>query len=190
MEDRERLIREYIDRSIEVKRSMAREQSALLLAIGDKCVETLQAGGAIYLCGNGGSAADAQHAATELIGRFLRERQALPAVALTTDTSILTAVGNDYGFQDIFARQVEGLMTGNDLLVGISTSGRSENVLRAVTAARNKGAFTVGLTGAPGEPLASAADLCLCVPSDYTPHIQEAHVLALHIICDLVERAF
>jgi D-sedoheptulose 7-phosphate isomerase len=186
----EPLIQSAIEESNRVNTRLGREQTAVIRRIAESLTQVLRAGGTIYLCGNGGSAADAQHVAAELVGRFLRQRRPLPAVALTTNTSILTALANDYGFGQVFARQVRAQLTERDLLAGISTSGRSENVLLALEAAREKGAQTVGFTGSPGEPLASQADACLCVPSNQTPRIQEAHILAWHIICDLVDQAF
>jgi D-sedoheptulose 7-phosphate isomerase len=158
------------------------EQCALRFA------ETLRRGGKILIMGNGGSAADAQHLAAELVGRFLLERRALPAIALTTDTSILTAVGNDYGFDEVFARQVEALAMSGDLVLGISTSGNSTNVIKALTAAREKGCQTIGLLGRDGGMTAGVVDLALTVPSQETPRIQEAHQLIIHIVCDLVEK--
>jgi D-sedoheptulose 7-phosphate isomerase len=151
-------------------------------------VKTLQAGGKILIAGNGGSAADAQHFAAELVGRFLLERRALPALALTTDSSILTAVGNDYGFEQIFSRQVEALASRGDLFIGISTSGNSENICRAVESARNLGCSTLSLVGGDGGRLANLSDLALVVPSSHTPYIQEGHLLLIHLLCDLVER--
>jgi D-sedoheptulose 7-phosphate isomerase len=159
-----------------------------IAAIADRLAACLARGGTIYLCGNGGSAADAQHVAAEFVGRFLRERRPLPAVALTCNTSILTAVGNDYSFAEIFSRQVRAHATGQDCVVGISTSGRSPNVLAAVEAARAIGAFTIGFTGAAGHDLARLCDECFLAPSTYTPHIQESHLVAWHLICDQVER--
>lgn len=154
--------------------------------------EALSANGKLLLCGNGGSAADAQHIAAELVGRFRRERHALPAIALTVDTSILTAVGNDYGFEQIFARQIEAFGQANDVLVVLSTSGRSRNVLQAVEQARKQGLYTIGLTGRFGgfakSPLTESVDLCLCVPAEDTALIQQAHMAILHIVCDLVEQ--
>jgi D-sedoheptulose 7-phosphate isomerase len=162
----------------------------MIVEIADLLTDVLHAGGTIYLCGNGGSAADAQHVAAELVGRFLRERRPLPGVALSTNTSILTAVGNDYGFDQVFARQVQAQVSEHDVVVGISTSGSSKNILLALDVARAQGAQTVGFTGSPGEPLASRSGLCLCVPSSDTARIQEAHILAWHILCDLVEQSF
>jgi D-sedoheptulose 7-phosphate isomerase len=164
------------------------EHFGMLAAIASRLLGCLQNGGTIYLCGNGGSAADAQHVAAEFVGRFLRERRALPAVALTCNTSILTAIGNDYDFSEIFARQVKAHVGPKDCVVGISTSGRSANVLKALAAAREAGAATIGFTGAAGHELAALCDECLLAPSDHTPRIQEAHLVAWHLICDAVER--
>jgi D-sedoheptulose 7-phosphate isomerase len=159
-----------------------------IAAIAARLSACLAAGGTIYLCGNGGSAADAQHVAAEFVGRFLRERQPLPAVALTCNTSVLTAIANDYDFTQVFARQVRAHAGPKDCVVGISTSGRSRNVLEALAAARAVGAATIGMTGADGQALAAACDDCLLVPSSSTPRIQEAHLVAWHLICDHVEQ--
>jgi D-sedoheptulose 7-phosphate isomerase len=188
MTNSERLIRSLAQESQRVCEELIEQQAPLLAQIADTLGGVLHRGGTIYLCGNGGSAADAQHVAGEFVGRFLRERRPLPAVALTTNTSILTAIGNDYDFSQVFSRQVRAQVGERDALVGISTSGKSANVLQAITAARECGAWTLGFTGLPGEPLASACDLCLRVPSRLTPRIQEAHILAWHIVCDVIER--
>ena len=148
----------------------------------------LQRGNKILVMGNGGSAADAQHFAAELVGRFLLERRALPAIALTTDSSILTAVGNDYGFDEVFRRQVEALAVAGDVVIGISTSGNSENVYRALQAANQAGCQTVALLGRDGGRIAASVDLALTVPAQQTPYIQEAHVTIIHLLCDLVEQ--
>ncbi len=148
----------------------------------------LRAGGKLLVMGNGGSAADAQHLAAELVGRFLIERRALPAIALTTDTSILTAVGNDYGFDEVFSRQVEALGAAGDLVLGISTSGNSQNVINGLAMARQKGCSTIGLLGLDGGAIAGMVDLSLTIPTNETPRIQEAHQLIIHILCDLVEK--
>ena len=145
--------------------------------------ETIRKGRTIYLCGNGGSAAEAQHFAAELVGRYLVERRALPAVALTTDTSILTAVGNDYGFDRVFARQIEALGRRGDLLVVLTTSGRSRNVLFAVAAARARGMRVAGMTGADGTAFARRCTACVIVPSRETPRIQEVHLAVGHLCC-------
>lgn len=153
-----------------------------------RLIEALSKGGKVLIMGNGGSAADAQHFAAELVGRFLLERKALPAIALTTDSSILTAVGNDYGFDDIFKRQVEALAQPGDVLVGISTSGRSLNVRRALETGKKIGATTVGLLGRDGGEIGELVDISLIVPSFETPRVQEAHLLIIHILCDLIEK--
>jgi D-sedoheptulose 7-phosphate isomerase len=152
--------------------------------------DCLRAGGKIMACGNGGSAADAQHFAAELIGRFERERQELAAIALTTDTSILTAVGNDYSYDEIFAKQVRGLGKKSDILIGISTSGNSKNVVRAIEAAKKMGIKIIALTGNGGGKIASLLDtddIHLCVPSTRTARIQETHLVLLHALCDGVD---
>jgi D-sedoheptulose 7-phosphate isomerase len=184
------LVEQALEESQQVKARLAREQIGNLLKIAEIFTDVLQNGGTIYLCGNGGSAADAQHVAAEFVGRFLRERRPLPAIALTTNTSILTAIGNDYDFSQVFARQVRAQVTIKDVVAGITTSGKSPNVLLALKAARDGGAKTVGFTGEPGEPIGSLCDVCLKVPSSSTPRVQEAHILSWHVICDLVERHF
>lgn len=160
------------------------EKAASLLS------QTIQTGKKILICGNGGSAADAQHFAAELIGRFEQERSAWPAIALTTDTSILTAIGNDYGYDRIFARQVEGLGQGGDTLIGISTSGNSENVLCAISAARQKGMSTIGLSGHNGGRLASQVDCSIVIEHEKTARIQEAHIFILHFWALVIEGQF
>ena len=157
---------------------------------GELVVETLENGGKILLCGNGGSAADAQHIAAELTGRYKRERRGLPAIALTTDTSALTAIGNDYGYDRIFARQVEALATERDLLIGISTSGNSANVLNALDFANDCGCVTVGFSGRNGGAMNERCDLNIVVPSDDTPRIQEMHIMIGHILCGMVDEAY
>lgn len=161
-----------------------------IAAAGAALVASLRAGGKLLLCGNGGSAGDAQHLAAELTGRFETSRRGLPAIALTTDSSALTAIGNDYGFERIFARQVEALAGADDVLVAISTSGSSPNVLSAVGAAAALGATTIGLAGRTGGALESACDHCITVPSEVTARIQEAHILIGHIWCGLVDEAY
>lgn len=154
---------------------------------GELILNTVRNGKKILICGNGGSAADAQHLAAEFVGRYETERRALPAVALTTDTSALTALANDYSFERVFARQVEALANEGDLLIGISTSGTSPNVIAAVMEARNRGCKVLGMTGANGKKLASLSDACLMVPSERTARIQEVHITASHIWCELVD---
>ncbi|HEV2508989.1 D-sedoheptulose 7-phosphate isomerase [Bosea sp. (in: a-proteobacteria)] len=150
-------------------------------------VAALKAGRKIILCGNGGSAADAQHLAAELMGRFLKDRRPLPALALTVDTSALTAIGNDYGFDQVFARQLRGIGVAGDVLIGISTSGNSVNVVKALETARALGISTVGMTGSGGGAMTSLCDMCLKVPSDQTNHIQEMHIAIGHLLCGIVE---
>ena len=168
---------------------LLRDQQSLLQGIGEEMTRSILAGKKVLWCGNGGSAADSQHLAAELMGRFRRERCAFPSIALTTDTSILTAVGNDYGYERVFQRQVEALCTKGDVLVGISTSGSSKNVWAALQTARQIGAFTVAFTGQGGGEIAAIADVALRIPSKDTARIQEAHILCGHMVCDWVERA-
>lgn len=166
------------------------QQSATLINDVAMCiVRCFQQGNKLLLCGNGGSAADAQHVAAEFINRFRFDRAALPAIALTTDTSILTCIGNDSAFENIFSRQVEALAKPGDILVGISTSGGSANVLKALDAARARDAITIGFTGEKGrERMGSKCDFCLIVPSADTARIQECHIFVWHVICGVVER--
>ncbi len=153
-------------------------------------VETLKAGNKIMLCGNGGSAADAQHIAAELSGRYKKERKGVAGLALTTDTSALTAIANDYAFENVFARQVEALAKKGDLIIGISTSGNSDNVIRAFQKGKELGCKTIGLTGKGGGKFNGQCDLNVIVPSDDTPRIQEMHILIGHIICQAIDDAF
>lgn len=154
---------------------------------GQIICEALAAGHKVLICGNGGSAADAQHIAAELVGRYERVRRSFPAIALTTDTSALTAVSNDFGFEEVFARQLAGLAQLGDVLVAISTSGRSPNVLRAVEKARELGCQTIALTGSGAEPLASACDVAVVVPAQRTSRVQEAHITIGHLWCEMVD---
>lgn len=179
-------IRQIFSESIEVKQKLM-ASPLLIQQIADRLFDVLQNGQKIMVCGNGGSAADAQHMAAELVGRFAMERRAFPVIALTTNTSTLTAWSNDYDYETVFSRQVEALAQTGDALIGISTSGNSPNVLRAVQAAKSRNTYTIGLTGTGGQ-LANLADLCLCVPSHSTPRIQEAHITVIHILCWLIER--
>jgi D-sedoheptulose 7-phosphate isomerase len=149
----------------------------------------LKGGGKILLCGNGGSAADAQHIAAELLSRYEFDRAPMAAVALTTDTSVLTAIGNDYGYEQIFERQVNGLGRKGDVLIALSTSGRSPNILRALDAAKKSGLVVIGFTGAKGGDMVSHCDFMLHAPSDKTPVIQQIHITAAHVICGLIERS-
>jgi D-sedoheptulose 7-phosphate isomerase len=164
-------------------------QYPALEQIAHEMTRALLSGKKVLWCGNGGSAADSQHLAAEMVGRFRRERRGMPSIALTTDTSILTAVANDYGYDDIFRRQVEALCVEGDIVVGISTSGNSRNICAALKEAREIGAFTVAFTGANGGNAGSLAHVSLCVPSKDTARIQEGHILCGHILCDWVEHA-
>lgn len=179
-------IKEIIEESKNVKESICIK--ALEEAVS-YIVSAYRNGGKVLLFGNGGSAADAQHIAAELVGRFKKNRTALPAVALTTDTSIITAISNDFSYTDVFVRQVQALCTPKDVVIGISTSGKSPNVVEAIKIAKEKGAKTIALTGEGGGVLKEVADLCIEIASKNTPRIQEAHILCGHIICELVEEA-
>ena len=182
-------IAQLIQESIETKQALLAECVPTVRKIADAMVQSISSGGTVYIMGCGGSAADAQHIAGELIGRFKLERPGLPCVAMTTDTSILTSIGNDYGFDQVFVRQVEGLVRAGDVVIGISTSGNTEAVLKAIALAKEKGAVTVGFTGQTGGKLKDLVDLCLCVPSTDTPHIQECHITVGHVLCGVVEEA-
>ncbi len=181
------MIADQMQRHLEtVEKSIDEIQSYIYMA----CVlitDTLAHGHKVLLCGNGGSAADAQHIAAELTGRYKVERRGLPAIALTTDTSALTAIGNDFGYERVFERQVEALANRGDLLIGISTSGNSENVLLALREAKRKGCRTIGLSGRDGGEMSGLCDVNIVVPSDDTPRIQEMHILIGHIICQAVD---
>src|ERR1700690_2560269 len=163
------------------------EYLSTVVKVADAMTKCLRSGNKVLFFGNGGSAADAQHLAAELSGRFLKERKSLSGWALTTNSSVLTAIGNDYSFDNVFARQVEGIGSANDVAFAISTSENSANVLRAVNVARDKKLITVGLAGRTGGKLPAAVDHCICIPSDQTPRIQEAHIVTGHILCELVE---
>jgi len=180
--------RDAIITSAEIKRCFAQRASADVARAAELVAECIRGGGKILLCGNGGSAAEAQHIAGELVGRFKLERPAFHAVALTTNTSILTAIANDYSFDDVFARQVGGLGRADDVLLAYSTSGSSKNIIRAIQAAKIVGMKAVGLTGASGGAMAKLCDVCIKSPSDDTPTVQECHTAAGHTICLLVEK--
>jgi D-sedoheptulose 7-phosphate isomerase len=182
--------RAHLLASAEVKRQVVEQCLEAILAAARLIAATFQSGGKVLLCGNGGSAADCQHMAAELVNRLTKdfERPGLPAIALTTDTSFLTAFANDCGFEGVFARQVQALGMGGDILLGISTSGNSANVIRAVETARAAHLRTVVLTGSGGR-LAGLAQVAIVVPSTHTQHIQEAHLAIEHVLCDLVERS-
>lgn len=187
---REQAVLDHFQRSRETLERAAteRELLAAILAIADRIARALRDGGKVMLAGNGGSAADAQHIAAELVGRYAIDRAPLAAIALTTDTSALTAISNDYNFDQVFERQLRGLGRKDDVFVGISTSGRSRNILAALKAARELGIVTVGFTGTQGTQLRPLCDLILVAPSDETALIQQIHITAAHAICGLVER--
>jgi D-sedoheptulose 7-phosphate isomerase len=181
-------VQQRIDDSIAVKQALL-EQSALCAEIGDRLVAVYRSGGCSLWFGNGGSAADAQHLAAEFVGKFYLNRAALQAVALSDNTSALTAIGNDFGFECVFARQVEALGRPGDVAIGISTSGNSPNVVAGLQAAKRGGMLAIGLTGQGGGAVREVADYCVSVPSNDTPRIQESHILIGHIWAEMVERA-
>jgi D-sedoheptulose 7-phosphate isomerase len=183
-------VTELMKASIATKQIMlsSSELVATIAKVSEILVASLRQGNKVILFGNGGSAADAQHIAAELVGRFAFDRPALPALALSVNSSCVTAIGNDYGFDHVFSRQIEALAKAGDVAVGISTSGKSANVVKAVLTARQMGLRTVGLTGASGGTLAKSAEFCICVPSEDTARIQECHILIGHILSELVEK--
>ncbi len=187
-------VKNQIAEAIQTHQKMlaAFEESSLeTIAVAAQAItDALQQGHTVYLCGNGGSAADCQHIAGELVGRFSRERKALAAVALSTDTSVLTSIANDYAYEQVFARQVEALVRQGDILWAFSTSGTSRNILAAAELAKKKGACVLAFTGRADSPLEEIADICLCAADVSTARSQEIHQLAYHIICDLVEQSF
>jgi len=184
------LIVETIETHRKIIAELTESDIETIASVADALTKSLQQDGTIYLCGNGGSAADAQHIAGEFIGRFRRERKALAAVAFSTDTSVITCIANDYDYNKVFARQAEALVRKGDVLWAFSTSGCSANVLAAAEVAKNKGACIIAFTGRPDSALERIADVCFCAASDSTARSQEIHQLAYHIICDLVERNF
>lgn len=164
-----------------------KNKTAEIEKVANECIKAIKNGNKIMFCGNGGSASDSQHLAAELVGRYKKNRQSLPAIALTVDTSILTAVGNDFGFDTVFSRQVEGLGKKGDVLIGISTSGNSTNVVKAIEQAKSMGIVTVGFTGQKGGEMKNLVDYLINVPSDVANNIQEMHIAIGHILCGLVE---
>ena len=187
-------IKKQIEEILETHKQMIAELETdsidTLANAAEMIVKSLKKNGCVYICGNGGSAADAQHIAGELVGRFISERKGLPAVALSTDTSIITSIANDYGYENIFARQVEALLKKDDILWAISTSGSSENVIKAVKLAREKDAKILAFTGRNNSELEKLADVCLCANAKQTFQSQQIHQLAYHVICGLVEQSF
>jgi D-sedoheptulose 7-phosphate isomerase len=191
----ENMINEYISnqvkKSIDVKQKLLDSQELMNLVqeVALKCVEVYKNGNKTLIAGNGGSAADAQHIAGEFVSRFYFDRPGLASIALTTDTSIITAIGNDYGYEKLFSRQVQANGVKGDIFIGISTSGNSANVIEALKECKEKGIITVGLTGEKGGKMSEMCDYCIRVPSNETPRVQEAHILIGHIICAVVEEA-
>jgi D-sedoheptulose 7-phosphate isomerase len=184
----EQLARTRLGEGVEVAEAMRTgECVAQIGAVAAEVLDALRGGGKLLLFGNGGSAADALHIAAEFVGRYMLERAPLPAIALVANPSAVTAIGNDYGFDEVFARQVQALGAAGDVAIGLTTSGRSPNVVLGLAAARELGMTTVAMTGSAPGPVGEAADLRLCVPSGKTPRIQEGHMLAAHVICEWVE---
>lgn len=181
------MIEEIVRGHREALEGFLRECAAAVTDSGERICRALHDGRTVLVCGNGGSAADAQHLAGEIVGRFLKERRAYPAVALSTDTSILTAVGNDYGFDVVFSRQVEALGREGDVLIAISTSGQSPNILNALRAAREKRMTCIGLTGRTGGEMPALCDACVTIPHPDTPRIQEMHILTIHAWCAMFD---
>lgn len=191
----ENIMREFvtsqIKKSYEVKKTILENNHLLnlILQVSEKAVEVYRNGNKTLIAGNGGSAADAQHIAGEFVSRFYFDRPGIPSIAITTDTSILTAIGNDYGYEKLFSRQIEANGVKGDMFIGISTSGNSKNILEALRVCKEKEIITVGLTGETGGKMTDLCDYCIKVPSNETPRIQESHILIGHIICSVVEEA-
>ena len=188
MSNPQTLIEQFVAESVRVKIEFFQANAALIAETAAKMADALRQGRKVLLCGNGGSAADAQHIAAEFVGRFIPDRVALPAISLATDTSALTALGNDYGYNAVFSRQIQALGNAGDVAIGISTSGNSPNVLEAMDAARTKGMFTIGFTGEDGGKMNGRTDVLFRVPSRMTPRIQETHITLGHVLCELIDR--
>jgi D-sedoheptulose 7-phosphate isomerase len=182
-------IKDILLESIQVKEELLRTKLGQIVEISECLIQSLKKNGKVLLFGNGGSASDSQHIAAELVGRFKKDRTALAALALTTNTSVLTSLANDYGYEIVFAKQIEALGQKNDIAIGISTSGRAKNVASGIKQAKKMGLKTIVLTGGDGGELAKLADISLIVPSSITARIQEAHITIGHIVCELVEDA-
>ncbi len=183
------VVEDGIRRSVAtMERLLEGDHVATVVRAADVITASLRQGGKLLIFGNGGSAADAQHIAAEFLGRYLLEREALPAISLSDNSSTLTAIGNDYQYEDVFSRQVAGLGVAGDVALGISTSGNSRNVIAALETAERRGMRTIGLTGGTGGRLAEAVEICMTMPDDSTPRIQEGHILVAHLLCELVER--
>jgi len=183
----EKIIAEAVKESLSVNEAFFRKNRSGLICLAEHISQAFRSGAKLMLCGNGGSAADAQHLAAEFVNRFQLERPPLAALALTTDTSIITSIANDYGYEEIFSKQVKALGMSGDILLGISTSGKSRNVLSAIKTAREKGLFTVAFSGGNGGEMATVVDLSLVVETDHTARVQETHIFAGHLVCEMVE---
>jgi D-sedoheptulose 7-phosphate isomerase len=183
-----RVVEEILREASQLHEQAARQSAVVVVAVADAMKAAFANGGQVLVFGNGGSAADAQHLAAEFVGRFARDRRALAAIALSADTSVLTSISNDYGYETVFARQIEALGRRGDIAVGISTSGKSLNVLAALQTAKSRGLTTVAFTGRDGGPIGTAADLHVNVPHQVTARVQEVHRTLIHVVCELVER--
>ena len=181
-------IKSQIESNIELSKKILNEFLSIICDLGKIIASVVKAENKILICGNGGSAADAQHIAAEFINRFCMERRPLPAIALTTDTSVITSIGNDYDFKYIFSKQVSALGRKGDILLGISTSGNSQNIIEAVNAAKKKGIYTIAFTGQSGGKLQKIVDVCIKMPASETARVQEGHILISHLLCDIVEK--
>ena len=188
MKDSKRLIEHFVAESVRVKSEFFAANSTLIAETAERMALALREGRKVLLFGNGGSAADAQHIAAEFVGRFIPDRIPLPAISLATDTSALTALGNDYGYNTVFSRQVQALGNAGDIAIGISTSGNSPNVLEAIDAARSRSLLTIGFTGQDGGAMNGRTDVLFRVPSRMTPRIQETHITLGHVLCELIDR--
>jgi D-sedoheptulose 7-phosphate isomerase len=188
MKNSKSLIEQFVSESIRVKSEFFKTNADLIADTASKMAAAIKTGHKTLIFGNGGSAADAQHIAAEFVGRFIPDRVALPAISLSTDTSAITAIGNDYGYEQLFSRQIEALGNAGDIAIGISTSGNSPNVLAGFDAARKKGMFTVGFAGLGGGKMQGRADVLFCVPTKMTPRVQETHITLGHVLCELIDR--
>lgn len=180
-------IKQVLEDSISINKTILDSQIDTIMAISDVIIDSLQKGGKLIIFGNGGSAADSQHIAAEFVGRFKKNRQALPAIALTVNTSIITAIANDFGYNQVFSKQIEALANPKDIVIGISTSGNAESVIEGIKKAKDIGIKTIGFVGAEGGSLSKQADISLNIPSEITARIQEGHIIIGHIICELAE---
>src|SRR5688572_1036833 len=188
MKDSKRLIEHFVNESVRVKSEFFQKNATLIAETAEKMAQALREGRKVLLFGNGGSAADAQHIAAEFVGRFIPDRVPVPALSLATDSSALTALGNDYGYESVFSRQIQALGNVGDIAIGISTSGNSPNVLKAIDVARSKSLLTIGFTGEDGGKMNSRTDILFRVPSRMTPRIQETHITLGHVLCELIDR--